>query len=706
LAVIQHPTLRNHLFVELIRPNLAVLFSDAEYWKFEGPVYPRLLPLLDGSRSVSDLVDALRGCANVAEVLAALLILERSGYLAEAQTAHSARSITSDHMPRILEMLGLTTVPGGELTIAISDDYLRRDLAEFARAAARDDRAWLPLKSVGTLIWVGPLIRPPLTPCWDCMLERVRANRPVHAWLESLGRLRLCSTAAAPLGVRLLEVSVGGSPQLRKWFAQSKVYESRSTLMTIDPKTLQASKHVVLRQPGCPLCVRLPRRGLSRSPISPIVLESRPAVESADGGWRTVSPQETFNRHKHHISGVTGIVTRLWRQTTSSRRLELYRAEHLFAPPSEEPFSTGRRVSAGKGVSRGQARTSALCEALERYSGVFREDDGRIRASFGALGDAAIQPNACANYSDAQFDRRDSLNADPSARGWVPPRFNPAQEIDWTPVWSLTHESVRYVPTAYCYYGYCARPNEWFCRADSNGCAAGNTIEEAILQAFLELVERDAVAIWWYNEIERPFVDLASFSNPYSQKTITDCERAGHSLRVLDLTTDLGIPVFVAVVQAAGSTRHRLLLGFGAHLDADIAIARALTELNQWRCGVELGDAGSSFSDEREGVGEFLQRRPSLAVRGRNDFVKADYDDIRNAVRSCVDRAARLGLETLVLDQTREDISLPVVRVIVPGLRHFWPRFGPGRLYDVAVELDWIDVARTESQLNNVHILI
>jgi ribosomal protein S12 methylthiotransferase accessory factor len=44
-----------------------------------------------------------------------------------------------------------------------------------------------------------------------------------------------------------------------------------------------------------------------------------------------------------------------------------------------------------------------------------------------------------------------------------------------------------------------------FCRADSNGNAAGNTLEEAtILQGFVELIERDSVALWWYNRLRRP----------------------------------------------------------------------------------------------------------------------------------------------------------------------------------------------------------
>jgi len=65
-----------------------------------------------------------------------------------------------------------------------------------------------------------------------------------------------------------------------------------------------------------------------------------------------------------------------------------------------------------------------------------------------------------------------------------------------------------------------------------------------------------------------------------------------------------------------------------------------------------------------------------------------------------VARAASVGLETLVLDLTRPDVDLNVVKVTVPGLRHFWPRFAPGRLYDVPVRLGWRERALDEAQLN------
>ena len=63
------------------------------------------------------------------------------------------------------------------------------------------------------------------------------------------------------------------------------------------------------------------------------------------------------------------------------------------------------------------------------------------------------------------------------------------------------------------------------------------------------------------------------------------------------------------------------------------------------------------------------------------------------------------GMEFLVLDQTRPDIGMPVVRVIVPGLRHFWERFAPGRLFDVPVEMGWRDGSVAEADLNPVPVI-
>jgi ribosomal protein S12 methylthiotransferase accessory factor len=71
---------------------------------------------------------------------------------------------------------------------------------------------------------------------------------------------------------------------------------------------------------------------------------------------------------------------------------------------------------------------------------------------------------------------------------------------------------------------------------------------------------------------------------------------------------------------------------------------------------------------------------------------------------TCVKIAGEKGLEVLVLDQTRPDTGLNVVKVFVPGLRHFWPRFAAGRPYQVPVSMGWLAESLTEDELNPRHV--
>jgi ribosomal protein S12 methylthiotransferase accessory factor len=153
----------------------------------------------------------------------------------------------------------------------------------------------------------------------------------------------------------------------------------------------------------------------------------------------------------------------------------------------------------------------------------------------------------------------------------------------------------------------------------------------------------------------------------------------------------------------------RLILGFGAHLDPTIAILRALTEVNQ--LGLELDRVADDQLDgdaKRWLLEATLENQPYLAPdlaqppKTRQDYPKRWGDDIRDDVLTCVDIVKQAGLETLVLDQTRPDIGLNVVKVIVPGLRHFWSRFGPGRLYDVPVTLGWRETPTPEEEMNGM----
>jgi ribosomal protein S12 methylthiotransferase accessory factor len=93
-------------------------------------------------------------------------------------------------------------------------------------------------------------------------------------------------------------------------------------------------------------------------------------------------------------------------------------------------------------------------------------------------------------------------------------------------------------------------------------------------------------------------------------------------------------------------------------------------------------------------------------ARRRGDFAEVESGDLAADVGACVARAARLGLEVLFLDQTRPDIGLCAIKLMVPGLRHIWPRFGPGRLYDAPVRMGWLDAPLDEARLNPVPLYL
>jgi oxazoline/thiazoline synthase len=146
--------------------------------------------------------------------------------------------------------------------------------------------------------------------------------------------------------------------------------------------------------------------------------------------------------------------------------------------------------------------------------------------------------------------------------------------------------------------------------------------------------------------------------------------------------------------------------GSGSHFDARIALLRSLTELNQF---LSIGLMGARNAGSDDGSGPFrLTDHPYLTPNG-NPAVRPDFGskfgrlDRREQVMVCVQIAKRAGLDFLVLDQTRPDIEVPVVRVMVPGLRHFYRRFGPGRLYDIPVKLGWLERPLLETELNPLH---
>jgi ribosomal protein S12 methylthiotransferase accessory factor len=224
-------------------------------------------------------------------------------------------------------------------------------------------------------------------------------------------------------------------------------------------------------------------------------------------------------------------------------------------------------------------------------------------------------------------------------------------------------------------------------------------------------VERDSYAIWWYTRSQRTEVDLDQFDDPYIRDLRVQLAETGRRLWVLDITSDLGIPSYVALTHWVVDSQDRIEFGSGAHFDPQIALLRAMTELSQF---LSIGLMGGRSPEGLDYHGSDsppafrLKDHPYLTPAGGStklSYASSKFNELdkRDQVMACVDLARKHGLDFLVLDQTRPDIEVPVVRVIVPGLRHFYPRFAPGRLYDVPVMLGLRDGPLSEEQLNPFH---
>lgn len=633
---------------------------------------------------------------------------------------------------QVLQTANVQVRPDAALRIVLVDDYQNPDLAAYNEARLDDETPWLLVKLAGAELWMGPLVRPWDTACWECMAQRLRLNQPVETFLQkrtALSRPDADSARIAPPTAQTVASYQAAlhlaALQIADWIGRDDHTVFENTLVTLDLRSLARERHPIVQRPQCPACgVVLDG---TEQPAHPVVLQSQKKHFTHDGGHRTVSPDVTVRRYEYHVSRLTGAVNQLKRGKTADKGLYFYQAGrntafHWFS--LKDLQGRIRSQSSGKGATDMQARASAICETLERYSAVYRGDEPYTRAVMKDLGDLAIHPNDCMHYSDRQYAERDVWNAKDSKFNRVPAPFDPDLEIAWSPVWSLTRQEHRYLPTAFAYFGYHYGQDEpIFCHACSNGNAAGNTLEEAILQGFFELVERDSVGLWWYPRIQKPAVDLDSFGDPYVDKMRQYLAENGRSLWVLDLTTDLGIPAFVCV-SAMENTGSQILMGFGAHLDPRIALLRAVSEMVQ--LSARFLDFGVDIYQEKpeqkaEGKASEVDRwmatatlenqphfvpDPNAAPVRASAFARTWSDDIRDDVLYCQSVVEKLGYEMLVLDQTRPDIKLPCVKVIVPGLRHFWSRFAPGRLYDTPVEMGWLAAPVAEEDLNPIPMFL
>jgi oxazoline/thiazoline synthase len=755
-----HPIRFNHCFHNGVISSEGVgLFSENEEIFLNGEIYIRLAPFLNGQHTIVEIIEFLLNEMPPLEALFFLDKLRQQGLVSDTHPsipseqaafwsmldispANALKSLQAGSIfvtsfggidlalfQAMLESLGSHVDEQGDRSVVLVDDYLQEGLEAFNQNAISNNHPWMLVKPVGTEIWLGPIFTPGVTGCWECLRHRLQRHRKLEGYLQQKQK----TTKPFPKSLAILpstwQTAIGiAATETAKWIVDETNKCLEGTIVTFNALTLEKRSHLLIRRPQCPCCGQ--SNLVSTGQSTPLVLSSSNKSFGNEGGHRSLPAEKTFDRIKHHISPITGISGDLQRISTrwenENGLTPAYVSKSSFSKiidnrssdsvnPTLNPVLSNLYSGSfcGKGKSDIQAKVSALGEAIERYAWEFQGDEARTHAKLKDLNNP-VHPNACMLFSEMQFNNREQWNAAGSQLTWVPEPFDEASEIEWSPAWSLTSDQPRYVPTAYCYYGYVQQHNIQFTRADSNGCAAGNTKEEAILQGFMELVERDAVALWWYNRLKKPAVDLSSFDDPYLQE-LTDYykKKFKRDLWVLDITSDLNIPTFVAISRNNDQSGENILIQSGAHFDPQTAILSALTELSQSLYNAISFERTTSIPKLSSNVDTlawwqmatienqlYLTPDKTRPLKVQSDYPRNWSDDLYTDVMHCVKIAKEKGLEILILDLTRPDVELHVVKAIVPGLYHFWPRFAPGRLYDTPVEMGWATQPLREEQLN------
>ncbi len=216
------------------------------------------------------------------------------------------------------------------------------------------------------------------------------------------------------------------------------------------------------------------------------------------------------------------------------------------------------------------------------------------------------------------------------------------------------------------------------------GCAAGRTLEAATISALLEAIERDAAALWWAGGRPPRPLSLEAGAAAGAEAFLAQL-RAGvatrHS-RLLDITTDLGVPCIAAVSLAVDGG------GFACGLAARTTLGSAVRSAIVEMCQMELSHQVIAL--KRKQRGDAALNAHDLAHLERGQAIDANHPIIqpRGAARdwqmengrpdgaTCrlgdvLDRMAAADVQAFAMDCTRGGLAIPVIKTVVVGLQPY-----------------------------------
>ena len=304
----------------------------------------------------------------------------------------------------------------------------------------------------------------------------------------------------------------------------------------------------------------------------------------------------------------------------------------------------------GAGQSLGEAFRSCVGEGVE-YVAQFMRRDVAIRS--GTMQDAA------------------DWNGRPHTAAMVHWIGMEDQAIDWIAAERISDGHELWIPACLA-----LRPTNSDRWAVGSGCAAGPTSADALKSAMLEVIERDAVAMWW-----RGGRSLAAVTDDQRAALgvdhLLDWVRQGGTDRVTTLyqiQCDFG-PVCLAAV-SSDTDGGQFAGGYACHVDPVLACRSAIREMCQMELGNEivanrLARSGQPASETDVSI---LNRQASIRIDGQQFRCDRNADleiQDQRTPEEIASALATAGYEAYFVDLTMDHFGVPVAKVVVPGLQPY-----------------------------------
>mmetsp|Transcript_3131 Transcript_3131/g.1841 ORF Transcript_3131/g.1841 Transcript_3131/m.1841 type:complete len:575 (+) Transcript_3131:7107-8831(+) len=310
----------------------------------------------------------------------------------------------------------------------------------------------------------------------------------------------------------------------------------------------------------------------------------------------------------------------------------------------------GTKKQMGKGATPAQSKASAIMELVERFSFFsFRENkDNFLKKKYINIRENKVPFEIIAA----------SVNDD-SAELEITKKIFEQLPLKWTKAFNLTKQKEVLIPF------------DWFFSINEfNGTAAGNCVEETLLQGICEIVERHTSSIISRNQIKVPGIRVSSAKDKMVIEMLQKYKNAGINLYISDFTLDMGIPT-IGVFAYDPSTfpkKSELVWTAGTTTSPEKALSRALTEVAQLS-----GDFNTGSNYVASGLPKFSRMEDANFIlypdimTNITDLPDLSDNNLKTEVENSISALANKNFEVIAINTTHPLIEAPVFYTIIAG---------------------------------------